>query len=158
MMKNSFLHVCILVFAVLIMTSCDRQMVFDDFQHIDEESWQWEAPADFIFSMEDTATFHNILIRLRHTTDYPLSNLYMFVHLEGPSGQTMTDTINFILAENSGKWIGKGVGNIREIGYLYKRNARFPEQGEYQISIEQAMRLPELPVSQVGVRIERVNP
>lgn len=158
MMRNSFLHASVLLIILLIGASCDRQMVYDDFQHIDDESWRWDTPADFLFMMEDTVSFHNILIRLRHTTDYPLSNLYMFVHLEGPSGQTMTDTINFILAENSGKWIGNGVGNIREIGYLYKKNTRFPELGAYQISIEQAMRLPEIPVSQVGIKIERVNP
>ena len=81
----------------------------------------------------------------------------MFVHVEGPSGQTMTDTINFILAETSGKWIGKGVGNIREIGYLFKKNTLFPEAGDYKVSIEQAMRLPEVPVSDVGVRVERIT-
>lgn len=132
-------------------------MVYDDFKHIEDASWHWDDPVDFSISMDDTTSIHNILIRLRHSSNYPLSNLYMFVHMEGPSGQTMTDTINFILAENNGKWVGKGVGNIREIGYLFKRNIMFPEAGDYKVSIEQAMRLPEIPVSEVGLRIERIN-
>jgi gliding motility-associated lipoprotein GldH len=66
----------------------------------------------------------------------------------------MKDTIQFILAENSGKWIGNGIGNLREIAYLYRRSTRFPEPGEYMITLEQAMRLEEIPVSEVGVRVE----
>ncbi len=138
--------------------SCDRMMVYDDFRRIDNGSWAWDDPAEFTFSISDTSGFHDVQIHLRHFTEYPMSNLYLFLHMTGPSGQEMTDTLQMILAENSGEWIGRGVGNIREIGYLYRKNTRFPEPGEYSISIEQAMRLPELPVSGVGVRISIANP
>jgi gliding motility-associated lipoprotein GldH len=148
----------LLIFSTLFFAACDRNMVYEEFVRINNSSWHWDNPAEFTFETEDTAGFHDILIHLRHSTDYPLSNLYMFVHVEGPSGQEMTDTINFILAENSGKWIGSGIGNMRAIGYLYKKNTVFPQQGEYEITIEQAMRLPEVPVSEIGVRIEKVNP
>lgn len=156
-MKNYLFLAIVLWVPLIFFSSCDSSMVYDDFKHIDGGSWKWDDTVDFSFTMEDTVSMHNMLVRLRHSTDYPLSNLYMFVHLEGPSGQTKTDTINFMLAENSGKWIGKGVGNIREIGYLYKKNIRFPEPGEYKVSIEQAMRLPEVPVSEVGLRVEKNN-
>lgn len=146
------------ILSTLFLGSCDRNLVYDEFVRIDNSSWHWDDPAAFTFEVEDTAGFHDILIQLRHTTDYPLSNLYMFVHVEGPSGQEMTDTINFILAENSGKWIGSGIGNLRAIGYLYRKNTVFPQLGEYDITIEQAMRLPEVPVSEIGVRVEKVNP
>jgi gliding motility-associated lipoprotein GldH len=147
----------IVLLAVLVHTSCDRSMVFDEFQRIEEGSWSWEDPVGFTFHMDDTVSLHKVQIQLRHSTEYPLSNLYMFVHIAGPSGQAMTDTINFILAEKSGEWIGKGVGNIREIGYLYRKNTVFPDTGSYTVFIEQAMRLPELPVSEVGLRIRKKN-
>lgn len=148
----------LLFISALFFGSCDRAMLVDEFVSIDNHSWQWDDPAVFTFEMDDTAGFYDILINLRHTTDYPLSNLYMFVHVGGPGGQEMTDTINFILAEPSGKWIGKGIGNMRAIGYRYRKNTVFPQQGEYQVSIEQAMRIPKVPVSEVGVRVEKVNP
>jgi len=156
-MKKAFFHFIFSLILIVFISSCDSKMVYDDFQRIEGAIWQWDDPVNFSFNMEDTTDIHNILIRLRHSTDYPLSNLYMFVNLEGPSGQTKTDTINFFLAENNGKWIGNGVGNIREIGYLFKKNIRFPEPGEYKVSIEQAMRLPEIPVSEVGLRVEKIN-
>lgn len=148
----------IILLAVLVCSSCDRNMVFDEFQRIEEGVWGWDDPVGFTFHMDDTVGLHDFLVQLRHSTEYPLSNLYMFVHIAGPSGQAMTDTINFILAEKSGEWIGKGVGNIREIGYLYRKNTVFPDTGSYTIFIEQAMRLPEVPVSEVGVRIRKSNP
>ena len=146
------------ILSALLFISCDRAMVYDEFTRIGNHSWKWEDPAVFDFEMNDTSSLYNILINLRHTTEYPLSNLYMFVHVAGPSGQQMTDTINFLLAEKSGRWIGKGVGHLREIGYLYKKNTMFPIPGEYRITLEQAMRLPAVPVSEVGIRIERANP
>ena len=131
-------------------------MVYDQFRSIENATWEWDETVDFEFTMEDTATYHNIQIQLRHSVDYPLSNLYMFVQITGPSGRQLTDTINFILARHSGEWIGKGIGSIREIGYLYKENTLFPESGDYHIAIEQGMRLREVPVSEVGVRVTKV--
>lgn len=157
-MKNPVLISAALILSAFLLGSCDRNMVVDEFVRIDNHSWLWDDPAVFGFEMEDTTGYYDILINLRHTTDYPLSNLYMFVHVEGPSGQQMTDTINFILAEPSGKWIGKGIGNMRSVGYLYKKNTLFPQMGEYRVTIEQAMRIPEVPVSEVGIRVENANP
>jgi gliding motility-associated lipoprotein GldH len=157
-MNRKIFSLVLLLIAMLVHVSCDKQMVFNEFQRIDNGSWGWDEPVNFSFSIEDTVTLHDLQIQLRHTTEYPLSNLYMFVHVEGPSGQRMNDTIQFILAENSGKWIGKGIGNIREIGYLYRKNTVFPDTGMYSVSIEQAMRLPEVPVAEIGLRIRRANP
>ena len=106
----------------------------------------------------DTVSLNNVYLQVRHTVDYPMSNLYMFVLLKGPSGQFHRDTVNMILAVPDGKWIGKGTGKLRELRYLYRKQVRFREPGTYSISIEQAMRKSELPVTDVGVRIERVNP
>ncbi len=149
--------VFILFIGGLLTGSCDRDQVYDSFSKIEDGNWGWDEPVIFEAGIDDTLQNHDILIQLRHTTSYPLSNLYMFVHVDGPSGQRMTDTINFILARKSGEWIGKGVGHLKEIGYLYKREARFPESGIYRFTIEQAMRLEEVPVTEVGLRIKPSN-
>ena len=157
-MKRILRFSLVLFLVLFVNVSCDHEMVFDEFYRIENGSWRWEDPAEFNFTVDDTASFNNILIMLRHSTDYPLSNLYMFVRISGPSGQKIVDTINFRLAEPDGKWLGTGVGNLREIGYLFRKNTRFPETGEYHVDIEQAMRLPEVPVRDVGFRIEHVKP
>lgn len=149
--------VLVFLFSVFFV-SCDKTVVADMYQHIDNAIWTWDDVRNFTFEIEDTTAQHDILIQLRHTTDYPMSNLYIFVGITGPSGQGLRDTINYILAEPSGEWIGKGKGHLRELRYMYRDNAVFPEAGPYKISLEQAMRESRLPVSDIGIRIEKITP
>ncbi|MCK5793132.1 MAG: gliding motility lipoprotein GldH [Anaerolineales bacterium] len=155
-MRYSFL----IVFMVLLMhtLSCDSGMVYDRYESTDQGVWNWNAAMEFEADISDTVSMHNIYLQLRYTVDDPLSNLYMFVHVKGPSGQHLTDTINMILAEPGGQWTGKGNGNIRELMFLYRKQTQFRIPGTYVFTLEQAMRQEELPVTNLGVRIERCNP
>ena len=40
-----------------------------------------------IVEITDTVSLNNIYLQVRHTVEYPMSNLYMFVHIKGPTGQ-----------------------------------------------------------------------
>ena len=142
---------------VLLSTSCDHDMVYDQFMTTENGAWKWNDVGVFEVEMTDPESLHNVYLQVRHSVDYPMSNLYMFVHVKGPSGQHIKDTVNLILASPDGRWIGKGNGQLREIRLLYRKQARFSESGMYTFSLEQAMRKSELPVTDVGVRIERVN-
>ncbi len=156
---RSKISAAILFFLLSILfVACDKGVVVDAYRHINNSVWTWDDVQNFAFEIDDIEAQHDILIQLRHTTDYPMSNLYLFVEVKGPSGQSLKDTINYILAEPSGKWIGKGNGHLRELRYLYREKTIFPEPGTYSISLEQAMREPKLPVSDIGVRIEKIIP
>ncbi len=152
--KIRFLFITI----VIALSSCDPEMVYDELWRIDDGMWTWNNPQVFEFEMSDTITPFNIYLQVRHTVDYPLSNLYMFVNVKGPTGQHLKDTVNLVLADPDGSWIGRGVGNLREIRLLYRDHTRFRLPGLYTITLEQGMRKSELPVTDVGVRIERINP
>ena len=69
----------------------------------------------------------------------------------------MKDTVNMILAAPDGQWNGKGTGKLRELRLLYRKQVVFGEPGTYTFSLDQAMRKSELPVTDVGIRIEKVN-
>lgn len=149
---------CFLIALIpLLLGGCDVVTVYDNYRKVEGDGWSWEEPIDFVFDVRDTASVNDVMLFVRHTVEYPLSNLYMFVDIQGPTDQHIHDTIQFILAEPDGKWVGKGIGVQREVGYLYRENIRFPEAGTYTIQIEQAMRLKEVPVTDVGLRIEKKN-
>jgi gliding motility-associated lipoprotein GldH len=133
-------------------------MVYDQFKQPAQRVWTWNDALEFEADIQDTLSLHNIYLQVRHTTEYPMSNLYMFVHIKSPTGQQLSDTVNMTLAAPDGRWIGKGNGNIRELMLLYRKQTLFRVPGTYIISLEQAMRSEELPVTDVGVRIERSNP
>ncbi len=149
----------LIVLMVLLMhtQSCDSDMVYDQYEPTDQGVWNWNDAMEFEADISDTVSMHNIYLQLRHTVGYPLSNLYMFVHVKGPGGQHLTDTINMILAEPSGQWTGKGNGNIRELMFLYRKQTQFSIPGIYVFTLEQAMRQEDLPVTNLGIRIERIN-
>ena len=70
-----------------------------------------------------------------------------------------TDTLNYILAEPNGAWLGKGFGETKEILFQYKLNYKFPANGDYSINVIQAMRNDNLPgIEDLGVKIETVKP
>ncbi|MDX2432939.1 MAG: gliding motility lipoprotein GldH [Bacteroides sp.] len=146
------------VFFIILLSACDSEMVYDHYTSFDSGIWKWNDVAVFEMDVTDTLALNNIYLQVRHSTDYPMSNLYMFVNVKGPGGQFRKDTVNLILATPEGQWIGRGTGSIRELRLLYKSQTRFGSPGVYNFSLEQAMRKAELPVTDVGVRIERIRP
>jgi gliding motility-associated lipoprotein GldH len=148
----------IVVLLLLPVASCDSGTVYDRYEHTEQGVWRWQDAMEFRVDISDTLSMNNIYLQVRHTVEYPFSNLYMFVHVKSPLGQHMTDTINMVLAAPDGKWTGKGNGNIRELMLLYRRQTQFRGPGTYVFTLEQAMRQPELPVTDLGIRIERIKP
>lgn len=146
------------ILSFLAFTACDQQMVYDQYFTAENGLWTWKDVAEFEIAISDTVSIHNMYIQVRHSVDYPMSNLYMFVVLKGPSGQFTRDTVNLELATPDGQWIGRGSGKLREIRYLLRKQFRFGEPGNYLVYVEQAMRRQGLPVRDVGIRVEKTNP
>ncbi|MCK4746018.1 MAG: gliding motility lipoprotein GldH [Bacteroidales bacterium] len=152
------IHHALIFLMLFFLTSCDPAMVYDQFIRTEGGMWSWKNVGIFEVEVTDTISFYNIYIQVRHTVEYPLSNLYMYVHVKGPGGQLLKDTVNLVVATPDGSWTGKGTGNLRELRLLYRKQAKFGQPGIYTFTLEQAMRNPELPVTDLGIRIERNNP
>ena len=146
------------LFLVILAVSCDPERVYDQYTQIENGTWRWQDAREFEVDVKDTVSLNNIYIQVRHSVEYPMSNLYMFVHIKSPTGQQLSDTVNMILAAPDGRWNGKGNGNIRELMLLYRKQTKFRVPGTYVFTLEHAMRSEELPVTDVGVRIEHSNP
>jgi gliding motility-associated lipoprotein GldH len=122
--------------------------------------WDRGLVPEFLFDISDTVNKHDLFIDIRHTGDYPYSDLFLFVDLNGPGGRHLRDTVECLLADPTGRWYGKGTGYIFADRYrakvLYKMGNRFPSAGRYSIKLEQAMRTEKLQgVLDVGVSVER---
>jgi len=70
------------------------------------------------------------------------------------------DTVDIILADENGNWLGRGAASVFTMKYPYRTFVRFPVRGIYTFDIEQAMRVQDLKyISDIGLRIEEaVNP
>lgn len=97
-------------------------------------------------------------VNLRNSVDYSYSNIWLFLTIKPPKGQTVADTVEFVLADPSGKWFGNGYGKLRDNKLLYRRNVYFPATGVYTITVQHGMRTETLEgIYDVGIRLEKAN-
>ena len=148
--------ICILFVLLLGFTACDSKRVYEQNIDIPEYIWDKDNPVYFDVEIKDTVSLHNVYINIRNASGYAYSNLYLFLDTKYPNNSMSRDTIECILADPSGKWLGDGSGDIWDNQILFKKNVRFKQIGTYKFRYEQAMRMPKLPMMMdVGLRIEK---
>lgn len=147
-----------LILPALILVSCDYSAVFEKNETIQKATWPASQKVGFDVTISDSLQLYNFYINLRHNTDYEFSNLYLFVGTHYPDGNYSRDTIELILSQPDGKWIGKGFGKLKENNILIKRGLVFPRKGNYRFEFEQAMRTEELKgIEDIGIRLEKME-
>lgn len=129
----------LIVLVIISLASCTNNVLFMGDKEI-EANWNTDSLAVFHFHVSDTTKTYYSEIKVRHSTSYSYQNLFVFVHTTSPVGKIITDTVECILADKTGKWKGNGIGDILEFSKIYKRAIFFERSGEYKIEIEQAMR------------------
>ena len=158
MRKNNKYLIFVNLFVALLLISCDNNSVFDKYAAIPDMKWEAKKPVVFNVEINDTINPHNVYINIRKSSKYENMNLFLFVHTTSPSGAELIDTLECTLADDRGKWLGSGWGDIYDNRFLYKKQVRFPVQGEYTFKITQAMRTEELRnISDVGLRIDKLE-
>jgi len=140
MRKNqiNILFACMLLAVVTL--SCDNSTWYSENYRLENEKWSMYDPAKYACTIEDTVRTYDIEFSLRTSTDYPYRNMYLFIVTSFPSGTTVTDTLNAMVTDEKGRWMGKGAGDLRELTIPYKANVYFPEKGEYHFRVIHGMR------------------
>lgn len=144
--------------ASLFFSSCDKKRIFEENTTIPESGWDSTNAATFNVEIKDPSTPANFYINVRNADGYPYGNLYLFVKTKFPDGKMAQDTLECILADENGKWLGKGIGDIYDNRIPFKRNVRFPVAGAYTFEIRHGMRIKTVPlIMDVGLRIEKAE-
>ncbi len=142
----------------LILASCNSNVVYTGSVAIEENKWQLMDIQTFNANISDTVNSNNLYFTIRTGSDYPFRNIFLFVSVTSPDGNKLTDTLRYNLADEKGKWYGKGFGDIHELKLPYKSNVFFPGNGEYVFKIQHGMRTEVLPgVYDIGLRIEKIS-
>jgi len=146
-----------LILMVLLSTiSCDPKTVFDNFIGIEKAGWNKDSVKIFSVVVNDTLINHNIYLNLRNRTTYPFSNIWLFIGIQSPDGEILKDTVQYALADTSGKWLGEGFSGIKDNRFLYRGNVYFPRRGTYVFSVRHGMRQELLTgISDIGFRVEK---
>lgn len=125
---------------------------------IPDNIWDMNKPLVFDVPVNDTVNKYNIFLTIRNAGSYDFNNLYLFIDVKTPMKFTERDTMECILADADGKWLGEGLGDIWDNKILFKRNMKFQKPGTYEFTISQAMRIDSLPmIMDAGLSIERYS-
>jgi gliding motility-associated lipoprotein GldH len=119
-------------FAVTIL-SCSNN-TYENYHSFSDEGWNTDSVIKFKYNILDIETQYDLILKIRHTVDYDFQNLFVFLN------DINRDTFEITLADKSGRWLGKGVSDIRQFEYLFYSQRKFATAGEQVITIEHAMR------------------
>ncbi len=150
----------VLVFCSLIFVSvsCDFARVYEQNTPVSDGIWVENAPQTFEVAITDKTKHYNLYFNLRNTNEYKYSNLYVISELKLPSKQVEKDTLQFILCDANGKWLGTNSGALVTHQILFQRNVLFPDTGTYRFTFNQAMRDASLQgITEVGLRVEKAE-
>ncbi len=128
-----------LLLCVPILASCESNTVYSDTKVMDGY-WGQNETVEFVLPQLDSLKTYNLFLNIRNTNDYKYNNIFLIASIHFPYGKTISDTLEYRMANPDGSWMGYGLGNIKESKLWYKENVRFFEEGSYNVTIEQAMR------------------
>ena len=154
-----------LALAALMLASCNRGVVYNQFKPLDGNRWHKDSVISFTIPSSDTIQKNNIYLTLRNNKDYEFSNLFLIVGIRFPNNYQIVDTLDYEMTTPEGRFLGTGMSDVKENKLEYKTNVTFSLVGDYDLSIQQAMRktrdiegLEYLNgITDVGVQIEKAD-
>lgn len=130
----AFLLVSLLIF------SCVDRSEFNKYKTLKNGNWKPGEVVSFTFQIKDTISPKNLFINIRNNNNYEFSNLYLITVLKFPNKRLVIDTLQYEMADVSGKFLGNGFSGIKENKLFYKARKVFPSSGNYTFEVRHAMR------------------
>jgi len=153
---NNFLKLFLIFTLVLILLSCGNKIIYSKYKKINNDTWNYANKLAFEVNVKDTSKFYDVILQLRIKSLYPYSNLWLMISGKMPDGNEMfAQRYEFTLADEKGKWYGKGLGDIIDNEFLILQGLKFPVKGNYTFLINHDMRMNDLPeVMDVGISVK----
>ena len=121
-MKNTITFLMLL--AMLSFAACDRDVVSEEIAEMKGECWDKTEVVKCECEITDVDTYYTMELEVRNTVDYPYRNLYLFVDIETPDTMKYCDTVQLFLADNAGRWYGKG-SRLKDRSYYFAADPKF---------------------------------
>jgi gliding motility-associated lipoprotein GldH len=152
-LPGRFLLWCLMIYFFII--ACEDKTLYREIHSLQDNTWDVNNQQIFSFNIENNQIPYDIFIHVSNTTDYPNSNLWLFIQTIAPSGDKLHDTLDYMLADKSGKWYGDCFANVCDNKVLFKKYVRFARTGPYKIKLVHGMRTLKMPhLEEIGISIE----
>ena len=152
--KKMIKKLIIILLVSITVISCQKTTIINQSFDLPTSGWYKNNAIEFIVDVEDSLQNYDFQISIRNSVNYRYSNLYVFLITEFPNGNFTRDTLEFMLANSEGKWLGTVWSSIKENNILLNKNMRFPINGEYKLLLQQAMRTDTLEgINSIGISV-----
>ena len=156
-MKKRISQIILGVLFLISFIACDSDVIYSEYQSVDDNVWSYDDPKTFTFEMKEDTVPVKIYINLRTTTDYPYSNIFMYLYSDFPNGYSDKDTLEFFLAKPNGEWLGEVSGTVIENTALITKGY-LTTKGNYTFKLEQAMYEDSLPeILDLGITVKYLD-
>ena len=145
--------------AAVLLASCGKNVVLDELHTFKDSRWHMDSVVSVVWEPEQSEDPVFMSMYIRHSTEYPYNNLFLFRSIESTQGVEYTDTVNVALADPLGVWNGSGMSNLKTLEIPIGQGAvRFRDDERYTLKITQGMRDTVLyGIQDVGVQFEQVR-
>jgi len=130
----------ILMLLSSLLFSCNNNQIYSKYKSIDHNKWHKDSIVSFNVDIKDTLSNHAIYLNLRNDKDYNFNNIFLIVNVNYPNKNKVTDTLEYRMTDEKGRFLGSGFTDIKENKLAFKENIVFPSSGKYQFNIQQAVR------------------
>lgn len=127
---------------VAVIASCSRGDVSDRysrFEALPPTGWVYGDSVTFMTDRLDSIGQGTISVALRHNDDFLYQNLWIEVSYDDAEGSRQRDSVNIVMADSYGRWIGKGIGSEYQCEVELPRKAFIADST--RISVRHIMRV-----------------
>lgn len=152
---RGFGRIVLLLLAVLLTVACDEARTYDHFEHVDTEGWDSADAVCFDVPRQSSGTY-TMTLGLRHTLDYPYTNLGVVVESTiFPRRTVVRDTISCVMNDGVGKPTGqRGISVSEQSAGV--RAFQLQQGDSLHVAVHHIMQRQELPgICEVGLRLEK---
>ncbi|MDZ7879011.1 MAG: gliding motility lipoprotein GldH [Saprospiraceae bacterium] len=153
--NNGLSFMALMVIMACLSSACNKEKILFEKEYAwQDATWRHSDTLNFAFDIADTMALYDIVLTVKHNTDYPYQNIYSQIFTKFPTGERSKQLINVDLADNTGKWNGESSGKTRSYSVDIQQNAFFNQTGKHVITLEQFMRTDDLArIESVALRI-----
>jgi len=143
----------------LLLVACSAADYYNEYRPTGLKGWHRDSVLTLSVEVTDTLSVCDMYLQLRHAGRYPYRNLWLEASLSDSNRLVIySDTVELLLADADGNWLGAGSGQILHFDQPYRRGIVFGSPGIYQFKLRHCMDDILLKdVSHAGLRIAYQN-
>ncbi len=127
------------IVALVGLSSCGPELIYEQ-EHPMPGQWTYADSVVFVYDIVDTDKAYDLYLEVAHTDVFATQNLYTRFVTTYPNGLRESEEVSLELSDKFGQWLGDCSGEICVLTIPLQQGAKYPEAGQYGLTIHQFSR------------------